>query len=98
MKNELLVQAIAQRRLVTLQYGGKTRTVEPHKYGVDEAGEEKLLCWQTDGGSKSGKHAGWKVLIACDIRATTMTEEVFAGARADYKPEWLPMHHIYARL
>lgn len=98
MNNPLLAQAISTRHLLTLQYDGFTRLVEPHAYGMDKAGHEKLLCWQVAGGSASGGPAGWKLLAVSDIRATTMSAALFASPRAGYKPLALPMSRIYARL
>ena len=98
MKNSLLAQAVTDRRLVELRYHGFSRTVEPHAYGVDNKGVEKLRFWQVSGGSESGESAGWKLLNVGDIGSSTLSEDAFQGARPRYKRDDPAMLHIYAQL
>lgn len=98
MKNPLLAEAIEKRRLVELRYSGLSRTVEPHTYGVDDKGSEKLLCWQLSGGSESGDRIGWKLFNVTDIHATTMSETSFSTPRDGYKRGVPSMRHTYAQL
>ncbi|WP_406626127.1 hypothetical protein [Acidovorax sp. SDU_ACID1] len=98
MKQPLLAEAINKRQLVELRYSGWSRSVEPHTYGVDSKGEEKLLCWQISGGSDSGERQGWKLLNISDIRATTMSEVSFPNSRPGYARDKPPMRRIYAQL
>jgi hypothetical protein len=98
MNNPLLAQAISTRHLLTLQYDGFTRSVEPHAYGVDKDGHEKLRCWQVAGGSVSGETAGWKLLNVSDIRATTTSQSTFSFARPGYKRQDSAMQRLYAQL
>ena len=92
--------AIRQRRVVVLSYHGYVRTVEPHCYGVDAAGFEKLRCWQTGGGSVSGERAGWKLLFLNEIHSASipMSGTTFAGTRPGYRPNDPAMRTIYAQL
>lgn len=98
MKKPVLAEAIDKRRRVELLYGGFTRLVEPHAYGVGSDGKEKLLCWQTGGGSESGERQGWKLLNVDDMHATTMSATSFPTPRAGYKRGVPPMRHTYAQL
>lgn len=98
MKNAVLAEAIAKQLLVELRYSGWSRTIEPHAYGVDAKGDEKLRCWQVSGGSDSGEAAGWKLLNVSDIRSTTMSAVAFRSARPRYKRDDPAMRHIYAQL
>lgn len=98
MKNPLLAQAIASRRVLELRYSGFSRTVEPHAYGVDDKGQEKLRCWQVSGGSESGEQTGWKLLNISDLDSATMSAHAFPGARPRYKRDDPAMLHIYAQL
>ena len=98
MRNPLLAQAIAERKLIELRYGGFVRVVEPHAYGVDANAVEKLRCWQVSGGSDSGERSGWKLFTVSDMRSTTMCEDRFSSVRPGYKRQDQAMLRIYAQL
>ena len=52
--NDDLVRAIVDKRLIEFVYkAGRTRTVEPHDYGI-RRGVERLLGFQISGESRSG--------------------------------------------
>src|SRR4029450_141663 len=55
---DVICQAIREKPLLELRYGGQSRRVAPHVYGIDAAGEEMLNCYQVWGGSE-GEPAGW---------------------------------------
>lgn len=55
------MQAIDEKKVLQLDYGGWTRLVEVHAVGVSTAGNPVLRGWQLTGGSQSGGHAGWKL-------------------------------------
>ena len=55
---DLICQAIREKRLLELQYDGHARRVAPHIYGIDAAGEELLNCYEVWGGT-DGEPAGW---------------------------------------
>ena len=55
---DVICQAIKEKRLLELQYAGQSRRVAPHVYGIDAGGEELLNCYQVWGGS-DGEPAGW---------------------------------------
>lgn len=98
MRNPLLAQAIAERKLLELQYDGFVRLVGPHAYGVDANGVEKLRCWQVSGGSDSGERSGWKLFMVGRMRSTTMCEGQFSSVRPGYKRQDPTMLRIYAQL
>ena len=58
---DLICQAIKEKRLLELQYEGQARRVAPHIYGIDAAGDEVLSCYEVWGGS-DGEPAGWRSL------------------------------------
>lgn len=80
---QLLVEAIRDRRRLTVRYADMEITVEPHAYGHDFRGQAVLLCYQV--GSGTGAAQGWKLLPL--NRVTTIVEagEYFAGARPGYR-------------
>lgn len=76
----LIRTAIAQARLVQLQYLGKKRIVEPHDYGIHK-GVVKLLAYQV-GGSSSGKLPNWRWLDADKISDVRILDRTFSGGRS----------------
>ncbi|KFN38235.1 hypothetical protein KN63_05030 [Smithella sp. F21] len=96
--NHTIINAIQQKKLLSLSYDGITRTVEPHAYGVSSKGNELLRCYQVRGGHGSEKPHDWDLLTVSKIVALTDTEEHFSGARPDYKRDDKAMQTIYAQL
>ena len=74
---DLICQAIKEKRLLELQYEGQSRRVAPHVYGIDAAGEELLSCYEVWGGS-DGEPAGWLSLRLADISQLELTSKRFA--------------------
>lgn len=95
--HETLLSAIAHRRTLQLRYHGLVRTVEPHVYGIDRHGHTLLRCYQTAGGSLSGK-LGWKLLRTDEIRSMRATSIPIEGPRPGYEPEDPVIETILARL
>ena len=81
-----------------LRYHGYSRIVEPHAYGVDKRGSEKLRCYQIGGGSVSNDPIDWKLLNVAEAYSVHSTERQFSSARPDYKRGDKAMQHIYAEL
>jgi hypothetical protein len=74
---DVICQAIKEKRLLELQYEGQSRRVAPHVYGIDAAGEELLNCYQVWGGS-AGEPAGWLSLRLAEASQLTLTSKRFA--------------------
>jgi hypothetical protein len=74
---DLICQAIREKRLLELQFGGQSRRVAPHIYGIDAAGEEMLSCYEVWGGS-DGVPAGWLSLRLAEISQLKLTSKRFA--------------------
>jgi hypothetical protein len=72
---DLICQAIREKRLLELQYAGQTRRVAPHIYGIDAAGEELLSCYQVWG---DGEPAGWLSLRLTAVAQLRLTTKRFA--------------------
>ncbi|HKQ13030.1 MAG TPA: hypothetical protein VJT80_06315 [Steroidobacteraceae bacterium] len=72
---DLICQAIREKRLLELYYEGQARRVAPHIYGIDAAGEELLSCYQVWG---DGAPAGWLELRLTDISQLKLTSKRFA--------------------
>jgi hypothetical protein len=74
---DVICQAIREKRLLELHYQGQSRRVAPHVYGIDATGEELLSCYQVWGGS-DGEPAGWLSLRLADISQLRLTSKRFA--------------------
>jgi hypothetical protein len=74
---DLICQAIREKRLLELQHEGQVLRVAPHIYGIDAAGEEMLNCYQVWGGT-DGEPAGWLSLPLADISQLKLTSKRFA--------------------
>jgi len=96
--NQTIINAIQQKKLLSLSYDGITRTVEPHAYGVSKKGNELMRCYQVEGGHNSDKSHDWELLTVSKIIALSDTGKNFAGARPDYKRDDKAMQTIYAQL
>jgi hypothetical protein len=74
---DLICQAIKEKRLLELQYEGQARRVAPHIYGIDAAGEEMLSCYEVWGGTDGGP-ARWLSLRLAEISQLQLTTKRFA--------------------
>jgi hypothetical protein len=74
---DLICQAIREKRLLELLHDGLTRRVAPHIYGIDAAGEELLSCYEVWGGDE-GAAAGWLSLRLAEITRVQLTSKRFA--------------------
>lgn len=92
----LIRAAIAQARLVQLQYLGKKRIVEPHDYGIHK-GIVKLLAYQV-GGSSGGKLPNWRWLEADKISDVRILSRTFAGGRPAPSGKHHEWDEVFARV
>ncbi|HEY0865461.1 MAG TPA: WYL domain-containing protein [Lacunisphaera sp.] len=84
--DELLRQALSERRVVQFKYHGYSRRVEPHALGRATGDRPALLGWQVSGGSASEPPPGWRTFVLADITEPRLTRATFVP-RADYRPE-----------
>jgi hypothetical protein len=91
--------AIAQRRLVGLEYNGQLRITEPHDYGA-MSGTSKLLVYQlhVDGRDASRPSAGWRLLDLGKIGVCKVLEQTFAGSRGDAHERHMQWDAVFARV
>lgn len=74
---DVICQAIREKRLLELHHDGQIVRVAPHIYGIDVAGEELLSCYQVWGGP-DGEPAGWMSLRLTEISQLALTSKRFA--------------------
>ena len=84
--------AIANRRLLRLTYHTRTRTVEPHDYGLI-AGDAKLFAYQRYEEGRT-RPPGWRLFTVNSIAALDVLDTEFAGSRdadQDHRFHWNPL-------
>jgi hypothetical protein len=96
--NQLICQAIRERKVITFSYDGYPRTAEPHCHGVTTAGNEAIRCYQTAGGSSSGTVPGWHMMTTSKIIGLTLSQQTFSGPRPEYKKGDKGMSTIFCEL
>lgn len=67
--------ALAQRRLLRLNYRHYSRLVQPESLDEDEDGDLILFAWQLSGGCDSGQTLGWKEFRLLEISGASMLAE-----------------------
>jgi predicted DNA-binding transcriptional regulator YafY len=96
--NDDLLRAIVDKRLIEFVYkAGRTRTVEPHDYGI-RRGVERLLGFQISGDSRSGASHGWREFDVDQICQLRVLERRFAGTRADTTQHHRTWDTLFARV
>ena len=96
--DQLIVQAIREKRLLSFTYDGHPRIVEPHCYGITTASNDALCCYQVGG---SGVHADskpWHLMVCSKIVSLSLLEEKFSVARPGYRRGDKRMVTIYCEL
>jgi hypothetical protein len=83
--------------VVTFNYDGLARTVEPHVYGVNTAGHEALSAYQTGGFSRSSDRPGWRMFLLSGIRDLVVEDAKFEVTRPGYNPHDSGMSRIFAQ-
>lgn len=79
-----IAEAIRTQHLLTFNYDGYMRTVEPHTYGTDRKGNRALRAYQVGGGSESGERVGWKIFHERDMKGLAVLPHSFQGPRLGY--------------
>jgi hypothetical protein len=93
-----LCAAITRRSLVMFEYGDLIRVVEPHRYGLNSAGNPMLSGWLRAGYSRSDPAGGWRNYLLSDIHSLQVLDAPFAGTRPGYAAHDHRMTEVYAQL
>jgi len=95
--DELLRQALLERRVLQFKYHGYSRRVEPHALGRVSGDRPALLGWQVSGGSASEPPPGWRTFVLADIKSLKLIRPIFVP-RPDYRPETTKLKPIEAEV
>lgn len=82
---ELIVRAINERLLLSVDYRPGIRLIEPHAFGYSTDRNLLVRAYQTEGASASGEHEWWKLLRLDRIVSLSLKGENFGGPRPEYK-------------
>jgi hypothetical protein len=97
--DEQLRFAITNKLLIEVSYGGSTRTMEPHDYGLQK-GSQKLLAYQVrrTGNAPSKALTGWRLLDVSKIDTCFVLEETFRGSRGEPHQRHYVWDFLYSRV
>lgn len=90
--------AIKNMNLLSFQYEGFNRIVEPHSYGIDGKEHYVIRGYQTADGSQSGEHVGWKLFHVSEMHGLAVLPGKFAAPFQGYKRGDNAMRIILAEL
>ncbi len=98
--NDLIVEAINHRRVLSFTYKEIERVVNPYAYGINSNGHEVLLCVQSTLLRHSGPvdSSSLATLYVAKISGLRETGDTFASTSPAYATATIAMSTIFARL
>ena len=92
-KTATIADAIKRKRMLHLDYHGKSRTVIPHILGYAGTGNLALSAYQV-----SGTGNGWRMFSIDEASKIDITDKGFARPRHDYNPDDPAFEKVVAQL
>jgi len=77
---DIIIQAIQQKRLIEFYYHGLYRIAKPHVLGIKDR-VKQVLVYQIPGQSRLGKLPNWRRINLREISRLRILTETFAGSR-----------------
>ncbi|HEY1464387.1 MAG TPA: hypothetical protein VGF44_13305 [Terriglobales bacterium] len=96
-KDGLIRRAIRDKRIIRFLYSGKVRVIEPHDYGV-QGGKVRLLSYQIDGQTNSGKLPSWRWFDVNLMSDIALENDHFKGSRGADSTQHHNWDEIFARV
>lgn len=96
--NDIIIEAIKNRKLLEFYYKNHYRIVEPHTFGISSKGNENLSAFQIDGTSERNNVPDWGLFTIDKIVALKILNENFVGTRPKYTKGDSRMVEIFAEL
>jgi hypothetical protein len=82
--NNIIKNAIQNRRILQLSLHGISYVVEPHAFGEDHVGNLVLLSYVKTAVGSCKETGGWKTFRLEKMLCIEETSEIFVGARPGY--------------
>ena len=79
-RDEMIREAITEKKLLAFDYNDHRRIVEPHVYGRKN-NKNGIMAWQIGGQSSSGKLPGWRRMYMNKMTNMKVLDEAFSGMR-----------------
>lgn len=92
-----IIDAINNTQIISFNYDGLPRIVEPHAIGTSRTGKQVLRCYQTEGGHVTAGH-DWDLCDLDKIVNLKSTGRNFIGPRPGYRRGDAHMTQIFAQL
>jgi hypothetical protein len=89
--------AIENKKLLSFDYDGYFRIVEPHCFGLTTKSNPAIRAFQIEGGSSSGR-LDWKMYELSKIENLELLERSFESPRTGYKKGDKGMSKIFFEL
>jgi len=85
-KIELIYDALEWSNFIIFEYDGRDRLVAPFVIGLSSDGNALIRGYQVDGGSRSGKGAGWRVFQVKKIDNLDQDSDFFNPEDFHFQP------------
>lgn len=96
---QTIINAIQNKQILSFQYDGLSRIVEPHAVGISTTGKQVMRCFQIDGQSSHPPIPDWRLMSILKIQGlSVVVGQHFISARPGYKSGDSAMTTIYAQL
>ena len=93
---ELIIKtAIENKQLLSFEYKGKQRVVEPYTFGESNTRKDTLSAFQIDGGTTASGQECWRQFPIRQIKNLKLLDEKFENVREDYDPENARLSFVY---
>lgn len=96
--NDIIIEAIENRKLLEFYYNDHFRVVEPHTFGVSSKGNDNLSAFQIDGTSERNNGQDWGLFSIDKMDGLKILNENFEGTRPKYSKGDSRMIEIYKEL
>ncbi len=96
--NDVIIEAIENRKLLEFNHMGHHRIVEPHTFGISSKGNDNLSAFQIDGTSERNNVPDWGLFTIDKIVDLKILNKKFEGTRPKYTRGDSRMVEIYLEL
>lgn len=96
--NEIIKNAIENKKAIEFYYKDDLRIVEPFVLGVSTTGKDSLRGFQVGGNSTDSSNFSWKLFTVNKITSLRIKDESFSGNREHYNPNDSVFSQIFTKV